>query len=221
MYWVVLTNNLFRSGVCMESIINITNLKSLLLFFHLAGLAMGVGGAWMLDVFLVRHSGSVISKEKFDVIEFVSRFVLFGLLILWVSGFAFIAFYYFFTPELLSNQKVWAKLFVVSVLSVNGYFIHSYMLPKLRRYIGRNLIRSAPTSELRMMAIMGTVSFVSWLFPIILGVAKTLNFSMPAIDIISFYLVVVLCGVVFALGVEAYLSKVRYGTPRSTVKALS
>ncbi len=175
----------------------------------------------MLDVFLVKHSGSVISKEKFDVIEFVSRFVLFGLLILWVSGFAFIAFYYFFTPELLSNQKVWAKLFVVSVLSVNGYFIHSYMLPKLRRYIGRNLIRSAPTSELRMMAIMGTVSFVSWLFPIILGVAKTLNFSMPAVDIISFYLVVVLCGVVFALGVEAYLSKVRYGTPRSTVKALS
>ncbi|CEO41072.1 hypothetical protein [Photobacterium kishitanii] len=40
-----------------------------------------------------------------------------------------------------------------------------------------------------LIAAVGAISFVSWLFPIVLGVAKALNFTVSAVDIIVFYFV--------------------------------
>ncbi len=173
----------------MDLLFNATNLKSAITFLHLAGLALGVGGAWILDSFILKHLKTSITRDQYQVIEFVSKIVLTGLVILWVSGLLFVAYYYVFTPEFLNNQKVWAKAFIVTVLTINGLFVHSMVLPKLKQAIGHTLIGSLSSKETKKMVFVGTVSFLSWLFPIVLGVAKTLNFSVPAIDIVAFYLV--------------------------------
>lgn len=191
----------------MDTIINSVNLKSLIMFFHLGGLAMGVGGAWMLDVFIMRQINNKISKEKYDLIEFVSRFVLYGLLFLWISGFGFLAFYYVYSPELLLNQKVWAKLFIVSVLSINGYFIHTYLLPKIKRSVGQTLIQSVSLRELQIIVVLGSTSFVSWLFPIVLGVGKTLNFTVAATDILFVYMIAILAVISVSMTIASYIAK--------------
>lgn len=172
----------------MEVIFNITNIKSAITFLHLAGLALGVGGAWILDLFIVKHLKQKITKDNYQVIDFVSKWVSVGLFLLWISGFFFIAYYYFFKPELLSNQKVWSKIFIVIILTINGIFVHYTILPKLKAAINKNLINSLSDQEVIKTICIGTISFVSWLFPIVLGVTETLNFSAPAIDIIMFYI---------------------------------
>ncbi|WP_062270696.1 hypothetical protein [Endozoicomonas arenosclerae] len=182
----------------MEVIFNIINLKSLITFVHLAGLAFGLGGAWVLDGFLIKLSRKDVTPEKYQIIEFVSKFVLVGILLLWFSGLSFIAYYYLWAPENLANEKVWAKTFIVMVLSVNGYFVHTRILPKLKACIGRTLTESLSRSELKAMTAIGTVSFVSWLFPVILGVSKSLNFTVPALNIVAFYLVSMLAALVVA-----------------------
>ncbi|MRI34176.1 hypothetical protein EOPP23_14375 [Endozoicomonas sp. OPT23] len=172
-------------------LLNITNLKSLITFTHLAGLAFGLGGAWILDLFIVRYFRSeTVSEERYQFLEFVSKLVLAGLVILWVSGLLFVLYYYLYTPEYLYNQKVWAKTFIVTVLSLNGVMIHRKLMPVIKRSIGKNLLVSLSLTEIRSMLTIGTVSVVSWVFPVVLGVAKTLNFSATAIVIAISYLVI-------------------------------
>ncbi|WP_062266368.1 hypothetical protein [Endozoicomonas arenosclerae] len=182
----------------MDLLFNITNLKSLITFVHLAGLAFGIGGAWVLDGFLVKNGRKDMTQEKYQTIEFVSKFVLTGILLLWFSGLSFIAYYYLWVPENLANEKVWAKVFIVIVLSINGYFVHSTILPKLKTCIGRAVNETLSRAELKQMTIIGSVSFTSWLFPVILGVSKTLNFTVPALHIIAFYLLSLLVAVTAA-----------------------
>lgn len=172
----------------MELVFNIINLKSVITFLHLSGLIFGVGGAWILDGFLLAHLNERLSKERYRTIEFISKNVIAGLVILWISGFAFIVYYYHFSPEYLYNQKVWAKIFVVSMLTINGVLVHRVVLPYLKKTIGYTLFELLSNSEIRVMASIGAMSFISWLFPIVLGVTKTLNFTATALQISFFYI---------------------------------
>ncbi|CAA0109852.1 Uncharacterised protein [BD1-7 clade bacterium] len=175
----------------MEAFIDTTNLKSIITFIHIAGLAMGVGGAWILDAMLLKDlKDQVLTSERYDVIQFVSNIVISGLCLLWLSGLAFVAFYYFYQPEYLGNEKVWAKMAIVFILSLNGFLVHTYVLPELKRAIGSALFDVLPDKKITPIIAVGVTSFISWMFPIVLGVSKSLNFSTPAWQIISFYLAI-------------------------------
>lgn len=166
---------------------NHSDLKSIILFFHLSGLALGVGGAWFLDMLLFKFSKGLITKGKVGLIHFISNFVFVGLILLWISGSLFIAYYYFYTPDFIYNPKVWAKIAVVCVLSINGYFIHSYVLNKIESGIGKSFFDVFSRADIKRLMFISVISFVSWLFPIVLGVSKTLNFDVPALTILSYY----------------------------------
>lgn len=167
----------------------LVNLKSFILFVHLAGLAIGIGGTWILEVFIMKHlKKATINKDNFAVIHFISQFVLVGLAILWISGLAFLVYYALYTPESLSNEKIWAKVFIVVILTINGFFIHKFLLPLVEQCTSDSLTKILSTKKLKYVLFMGAVSFISWVFPIILGVSKSLNFSVSAMTIISVYL---------------------------------
>ncbi|PSU15621.1 hypothetical protein C0W42_13655 [Photobacterium kishitanii] len=173
----------------MEDLFSSLNLKCLIKFMHLSGLAIGLGCAWMLDAFIIKYFKNEISKDKYQLIEFASKFVFTGLALLWISGLLFIAHYYFYAPENLQNQKIWGKLFIVLILTVNGYFVHKLIIPKIKKSVGSTLLKTLTRHEMMLIAAVGAISFVSWLFPIVLGVAKALNFTVSAVDIIAFYFV--------------------------------
>lgn len=170
-----------------------SDLKSFIVLIHLAGLALGLGGAWIADIFLAKHIvRQVITKEKYQFVEFASKVVCYGLALLWLSGFAFIAFYYFFTPEFLLNQKVWAKVSIVTVLTFNGGLVHYYVLPVIKQCIGSAILPVVSAQVARRLTVICTVSFISWLFPLVLGVSKSLNFSVPGVVIVLAYVCMLL-----------------------------
>jgi len=177
----------------MDHYLNVGDVKSFIVFLHLSGLALGIGGSWILDLFVIKHiHHRNITEDRFYLISFISKLVNAGLIVLWFSGLSFLAYYFLFTPENLLNEKIWGKLVIVTVLTVNGYFVHTALLPRIKSCIGSTIIAVLPQRDIHLMASIGTISFFSWLFPIVLGVSKSLNFTTTIVDITSFYLVVIM-----------------------------
>ena len=183
-----------------------TNVKSLILFVHLSGLAFGVGGAWLLDLYILRkmHS-SPISKENIHIISFVAKGVVGGLAMLWLSGILFILFYAFVQPEMLLNQKIWAKLIIVIILTANGYYLHHYVIPIILSNQNKVLIRTLSLKQLNTLTIVGCISFISWPLAMLLGTFKTINFTYSFLEIISIYLALLLFSLCVAFALKSHL----------------
>lgn len=166
-------------------------IKSAIKVMHLLGIILGLGAATVLDLIILRFlvSGK-IKHEHVVVVEFVSKIVTAGLVILWISGVSYLLHYAAFDPAKLTNQKVWAKILIVAMLTVNGYFIHHRVLPLINRQIGGALFRGLADNERSMMIVFGTISATSWYVPLVLGAMPQLNFVVPASSILSAYAVV-------------------------------
>jgi hypothetical protein len=183
----------------------VATLKSSLLIGHLAGLVLGLGTATLLDLFILKFVlPQKVSKDHYNVIHFFSKIVAFGLLLLWATGLGFLVFYSYFDPIKLSNQKIWAKLIVVGVLTLNGLFIHRTVLPLIRDHIGRTLFDGLSRSQRFLLLTSGAVSATSWYVPFVLGAFPQLNF-LPALPVVLTYMfiltAVIVATQVFALAV--------------------
>lgn len=163
-------------------------IKSGLGLMHLLGLVLGLGAATLIDLvackFLVN---GVVHEEHCKVIGFSSRIVTAGLLMLWISGLGFLAHYALFAPANLGNPKVWAKMAIVGVLSLNGVYVHRRVLPFLTSRIGRALFVGLGARKRSLMLASGAVSATSWFVPLGLGAIPQLNFVVSATTILLAY----------------------------------
>lgn len=163
-------------------------LKTMLIAGHLVGLAFGVGGALTLDTIAFRYFFlDRITVEKLILFRFIARLVTVGLVILWVTGLGFLWIYWQYQPELLVNQKVWAKLVIVVVLTINGHFLHHRVFPIMDRNLGHHLFYKVTVDEKAMMFSLSSISIISWGFPLVLGIARSLNFNASIENILAFY----------------------------------
>ncbi|NSY38529.1 hypothetical protein [Leisingera sp. ANG59] len=161
-------------------------------FLHFIGLAAGLGSATLLDLLLLRFFlRGEVSGERVAIFEFASGVVDAGLKLLWLTGFGFLLLYALTDPVKLENPKVHAKLLVVCILTLNGLFIHAVILPHLRRQAGRALFEGMGHVQRTLFAASGAVSAVSWYLPVALGAFPQLNFTLPAAQILTGYLLLV------------------------------
>mgnify|MGYP001791711635 CR=1 FL=1 len=169
--------------------------RSILRIFHFLGLSLGLGAATLLDLMIVRFFlGRVMTTQTYEVFEFLADLVSVGLKLLWVTGLGFLAFYWFYDPIKLGNEKVWAKMVIVGILSINGYFIHRSVIPFMHGQIGRTMLEGVMMRRNIVFVTMGMVSFVSWYAPLIIANLSQLNFQVPMLQILVLY-GLVLCGV--------------------------
>lgn len=184
----------------------IANLKPLIIFVHLSGLAFGVGGAWILDLYILRKMyKSPVTKENIQIIDFVSKVIVVGLAMLWVSGLSFIAYYYLMQPESLSNHKIWAKLLMVVMLTINGYYLHQLVLPIISRNLGKVLIKTISLKEVNLFMLTGCISFITWPLAMILGTFKSINFAFSFFELITCYLVILISALVVSFILKSHL----------------
>ena len=155
---------------------------------HFVGLALGLGAATVLDLMIFRFflNGKVTS-ERWAIFDFGSKIVNAGLVLLWVTGFGFLAYYGAFEPIKFGNEKVWAKMLIVLILTVNGLFIHAVILPKVRAQIGRSLLQGMSTRQKSVLLTSGAISATSWYVPLLLGALPQLNFVVPMTTILLAY----------------------------------
>jgi hypothetical protein len=155
---------------------------------HFCGLVLGVGAATLLDLIIARFILTRgISSEHVYVVDFSSKIVTIGLALLWISGIGFLVHYGVFEPAKLQNPKIWAKIAIVAVLSVNGLLVHYFVLPRIRNQVGKRLLDGLSPIDCSLVLLAGTVSVISWYVPLILGAIPQLNYVVPAEVILSSY----------------------------------
>lgn len=177
-------------------------IKSAIKVMHLIGVVLGLGSATVLDIVILRFLVlGKINQEHANLVEFVSKIVTVGLCILWASGICYLTHYAVFDPENLGNQKIWAKIAIVGVLTVNGYFIHHNVLPLVRKQVGWSLFKGLSRRDCALMVGFGTVSATSWYVPLMLGSMPQLNAGVPAIAVLAAYGLLLLLAVASTQGI--------------------
>ena len=171
--------------------------KAVLLFVHLIGLALGLGAATLLDLLVVRMlvAGKIAPSQP-AFIEFAAAVVTAGLALLWLSGLGLLAYYSAFDLTALQIPKVWAKVAIVAVLTLNGLFIHAAVLPLIKRQAGRGLFDGISEVRKSLLLTAGAVSITSWFMPVFLAVSRPLNFVVPAQIILAAYVVLLVVAVI-------------------------
>ena len=109
-------------------------------------------------------------------------------------------------PDFMHNPKVWAKIVIVVLLTINGFLVHKLILPLLVQSAGRRLFDGTTARQIAGMTFPGSVSLVSWSLPLILGKAAGLKFITPMSSILATYLACILAA---WLGLFAFLNCIR------------
>lgn len=180
--------------------------KTIIKVFHLAGLALGLGGAVLLDMLAIRFLiKQKISAEFYEIFKHSSQVVFWGLCLLWLSGIAYLVYYYLADYHSLFNQKVWAKLFIVVILSVNGWWIHRRILPLMQGSINGYLFKTLSVNQRRVLLCSSVISILSWGIPLLLGACKELNFCISAFTILFIYFSLLILGLITACALPKYV----------------
>ncbi len=169
---------------------------------HFVGLALGLGAAMLLDLIILRFLATrEVSADHCRVVEFTAKVVAVGLALLWISGLGFLLHYGIFDPAKLGNQKIWAKMAIVGILTLNGVFIHCSVLPLVRRNIDRGLFEGLGAGQRALMLTSGAVSATSWYVPMLLGTFLQLDFVVPAWIILAAYGVLLMGAILATQGI--------------------
>ena len=155
---------------------------------HLLAIAGALGSAFAADALLLtRGLFRPITAVTAEILQFLSRLVLVGLMAVWVTGIPLALEVYKAHPEFAGNEKFWVKVAIVVALSLNGLLIHRLVLPHVLAQQGRRLFDGAGTAQRLGLAAVGGVSFVSWTFPMLLGTAQQLCYAAPASRLLEAY----------------------------------
>lgn len=178
---------------------------------HLIGLTAGLGGAFYSDFLIVTHGVfRRFNKRTLTEVKRLSKFVTYGLLLLWVSGAALVYEISLTKPEFLTNEKFWAKMVIVAVLTLNGFFVHYVVLNEAKRSIGKRLLIDSTLPMLTVLALSGSISFVSWITPFILGKAPEFSYVVPFETLLIIWVVAIvssLAGVLILVAMQRLWSR--------------
>lgn len=156
------------------------SLQTCFTILHLFGIVLGTGAATVADILILRRTiFAPIAQSVVEMVQFLSRLVTIGLVIIWVSGIGLALVVWSHNPDFVTNQKFWAKVFIVAVLTANAFAIHAVVLPKLHRLIGERLFLRLDFNEQATFIMSASISGVSWYMPIMLGVAREWSYVVP------------------------------------------
>lgn len=157
---------------------------------HIVALAIAFGAAVAADLlFLTRATFRPIDRTTVLIADYLSILVAGGLVALWVTGIALAGMQWAANPAFIANEKFWAKVFIVVLLTINAGLIHDVILPRVRARVGRRMFDGLGLGDRLVFALGGALSISSWLFPTLLGAARELNNRTPAHEILTCYYV--------------------------------
>ena len=161
-------------------------LKTLIVYIHLISTAFALVELLKFDIRLLLNLNRPLAAPDLQRLINTKNTVTLALVVLWITGIWFVVNGVIDEPDkYLTNQKLWMKVFTVSLLTVNGMLMHSIGFTRLRP--------GAVFSEMMLkdqwlLLGMGVVSSVSWMFAAFLGIARVWNYSVSFQDLFVMYL---------------------------------
>ena len=168
------------------------DIRILLIILHVIGTVLGAGAATVTDYLVFKFSKDVkIDKDEFQILQTISDIIWAGLLLLLITGLGFIALHisdFGTVRDIYSLDKIWAKITIVIILTLNGFFVHYYVLPTLKKRLGKTLATPAFIQKSFFIFSPGAISAVSWYSALILGAWRGLDASYA--EIMSGYIAI-------------------------------
>lgn len=173
--------------------------KIIYTIIHVFGAILGAGGAFVSDgMFFETIRDGRVTKRELDFMKLGGKFVWTGLFVLFVSGIFLVSTD---PARYLASDKFLAKVAIVCIIVINGIIFHSIHIPHIRNHLGIKLSESITFLKKSSFIMMsGALSFVSWVFTVILGSLRHVPYHFT--EILSVYVVCVTLAMVAALSMK-------------------
>lgn len=166
--------------------------KGIIVILHALSAAVGVGATTVTDVMFFRFMKDYkISETELRTMKAISQVIWGALGLLIITG---IGLYIPQSAELLASSKFLLKVFVVTILTLNGVVLNLIVTPRLpgMNFDGEETDKDKPVGAwLRRLAFAaGGVSIISWYLTFILGSLRSIpiNFERAVL----YYILVLL-----------------------------
>lgn len=142
---------------------------------HLLFVAIGLGAAFLADLQMVQRLNRPVTRGLLTQLELYHKLVWAGLLGMWITGLALI---YVRTGFALAEftPKLFSKLGIVTILTVNAMLIGRVAMPLLRDAYGQ-APNDLPLPRKVIGGWVASLSSISWLMALALGGSKVLAVS--------------------------------------------
>ncbi|MEM8751524.1 MAG: hypothetical protein AAGF90_00970 [Pseudomonadota bacterium] len=146
---------------------------------HLGFFAVGVGCAVFMEGVVLSRARTLIDLEEIALIERGHRQILYSLAGLWATGLILIGVRTGLDPAAIT-PKLYAKLAVVTALTINALLIGRIAIPMLERALYGDLSR-LKAHELAALGAVAGLSAAGWFSGLALGVVGHLKTASPAL----------------------------------------
>lgn len=189
-----------------DPIAKLAEYRRLILGLHIFAVAIGLGGATIVDIFFSKFLKDFkISEQESETLNVLSQVIWFGL------GLAILTGLGLFLPDperLLASPKFLVKMIVVAVILINGLFLNLLISPRLVQisFGKHHQHQSGELMRLKKFAFaLGAVSITSWYSAFVLGMLKTSPLTFW--PLLSVYVFIVFMAVLGSQIVERAIAK--------------
>src|SRR5688572_23766600 len=105
---------------CYFSVEDSVMINTLLVYIHLLAACVAVGILLTQDYALARSQGKPLTTIEMAELKLNAHRVSIALSLLWITGIALVVNGYLGHPDYIINEKLWAKISVVAILTLNG-----------------------------------------------------------------------------------------------------
>lgn len=134
---------------------------------HLLCMVIGMGLSISYDLRSLQRIALPLAEADIEELHRIHQIVSIACIGLWLSGITLIWIRTGFELDAFS-PKLWSKIGVVTLLTLNALILSRVMIPALSRYIGVRLV-DLPIRQLLPMAICAGVSLSCWVLALTLG----------------------------------------------------
>lgn len=165
-----------------------------IVYVHLIACCVAIGLILTSDLKMIRQlmAGTSVHHHADAELDMLQSTVSKALVILWVTGAAIIWMDASVKGQVyFTNPKIQAKIGMVMLLTVNGFLLHSAVMPALKK---AGSLLQLPFGERMLATFSGAVSGVSWFYAAMLGVGRPLAWKYSLIELLAAYPILVAGG---------------------------
>lgn len=180
----------------MENLEFFVSMKTPATVLHVMAVVFGMGSAIVSDILFTFYSKDKnLNKTELKTLGILSKAVWYSLIFIALSGiFLFLSD----IPKYTTSVKFLTKISILAVLVLNGFILDRLVWPHLKN---KELLKlSAHRPKRKLAFICGTISVVSWISVLVLGVLD--NVSVNYATLIALYLLILAIGIPVSLIIE-------------------
>ncbi len=173
-------------------------LHAMLFFAHILGIICAVSAMFVSENVIYRKFKN-FSTSDFELVNELSNIIKLSVGMIWVSGLGLIYLGYQSNLLFLANEKIWAKIIIVALITLNGLYISKCIMPRIKTLNHtKTLVNSYFESFLFRLSF--AISVTGWLVAMFYGIARFMNNNHSV-----YFLLLVFVGVVLLVVMASYI----------------